>query len=174
MKESHLIVVFSLDGQRYGLPLVLVERIIGAAEITPLPKAPEIVLGIINLQGKVIPVMNIRKRFGLPDRELSPDHQFIIAKMSERTVALLVENVIGVMKLSENSMVLSDTITPGMEYVRGVLTCADGLILICDLDAFLSLEEAKVLSSALNRKKRRNKDGGNGIRRSPVQVQRVH
>ena len=57
------IVVFALDEPRYALPLSAVERVVRAVEITPLPKAPEIVLGVINMQGQVVPAVDIRKRF---------------------------------------------------------------------------------------------------------------
>ncbi len=82
------LVPFLLDDQRYALHLDVVERVIPAVEITPLPKAPEIVLGLINIRGKIIPVLNIRRRFRLPDRETELTDHFIIANTSKRTVAL--------------------------------------------------------------------------------------
>jgi hypothetical protein len=78
------IVVFNLDEQQYALHLAAVERIVRVAEITPVPKAPAIVLGVINVQGQVIPVINIRKRFRLPDREMSLSDHLIIARTAKR------------------------------------------------------------------------------------------
>jgi chemotaxis signal transduction protein len=66
MNKSIPLVVFTLDEQRYALHLDAVKRIVRAVEVTPLPKAPQIVLGVVNVQGKVIPVMNLRSRFSLP------------------------------------------------------------------------------------------------------------
>lgn len=71
MKASALMVGLTLDGQRYALSLAQVERVIRAVEITPLPQAPEIITGVINVRGRVIPVVDIRKRFRLPVRESS-------------------------------------------------------------------------------------------------------
>ncbi|MDB6169570.1 MAG: chemotaxis protein CheW, partial [Verrucomicrobia bacterium] len=66
------IVVFRLDAQRYALSLTAVDRIARAVEITPLPNAPDIVLGVINVSGRVLPVLNLRRRFRMRERAISP------------------------------------------------------------------------------------------------------
>jgi len=76
------LVVFTLDEQRYALRLSAVERIVRVVEVPPLPKAPEIVLGIVNVQGRVLPVVNIRRRFRLPEREAGLRDQLILALTS--------------------------------------------------------------------------------------------
>src|SRR5437867_11439317 len=87
---ANRLVVFSLDAERYGLRLSCVERIVRLAEFTALPKAPDIVLGIVNVQGEIIPVLNVRQRFGLPERELDLSDHLVIARTSKRKVALVV------------------------------------------------------------------------------------
>ena len=62
------IVVFALDEQRYALHLLAVERVVRAVEVTALPEAPEIVLGVVNVKGRIVPVINVRRRFRLPER----------------------------------------------------------------------------------------------------------
>ncbi|MBI4530070.1 MAG: chemotaxis protein CheW, partial [Candidatus Latescibacteria bacterium] len=84
MKESHQLVVFTLDEQRYALHLSAVERVVCSVEVTPLPKAPEVVLGVINVQGQVLPVVNIRKRFQLPERGITLTDHFIVAQTARR------------------------------------------------------------------------------------------
>ncbi len=71
MDKLNQLVVFAFDEQRYALHLSAVERIVRMVEITPLPKAPEIVLGVVNVQGRIVPIVNIRKRFstGLKSHE---------------------------------------------------------------------------------------------------------
>ena len=66
--------VFTLDRQRYALPLSVVERVVRMIEITPVPHTPDIVLGVINAQGRVIPVVDIRRRFRLPTRQRHGTH----------------------------------------------------------------------------------------------------
>ena len=145
---SHLISL-TLGEQRYALSLAQVERVIRALDITPLPRAPEIVLGVINVRGKVIPVVNVRRRFQLPEREISLSDQIIISHTSRRQVALIVDEVNGVIELPEHSVINAGSILPHLEYVEGVVKLRDGMILIHDLDRFLSLEEETCLSDAL-------------------------
>lgn len=149
MAQAIQLVIFNLDDQSYALYLSAVKRIIHAVEITPLPKAPEIVLGIINIQGEVIPAVNIRRRFRLPEREINLTDQLIIARTSRRNLAVVADSVGDVIERPEQDMVMAESILPGMEYVEGVLKLNDGIILIHNLDKFLSLEEEKTLKERL-------------------------
>jgi purine-binding chemotaxis protein CheW len=151
MSESMRAVVFGLDGQRYALPLAAVRRIVRAAEVTPLPGAPAIVLGAIDVEGSVIPVLDIRRRFLLPERELSPADQFLIASTVRRAVALVIDEAHGVIEREQSAIIGSDRITPGLEQFKGVVQLEDGLVLIHDLEKFLSLDEARVLDEAMDR-----------------------
>lgn len=149
MNRLSRLVNFNLDDQKYALFLSAVMRIIRVVEITSLPKAPEIVLGVINMHGLIIPVFDIRKRFRLPQREIQPDHQLIIGTTSKRTVALLVDSVSDVIDIPEEKIIAGKKILPGMEYVEGVVRTEDGMILIHDLEQFLFLQEEKALHEAM-------------------------
>ena len=146
------IVVFSLDGQRYALDVWSVERVIRIVEMSPLPKAPEIVLGVINIAGQIVPVMNVRWRFRLPEREISLTDDLIVARTSRRTVALIVDAVVDIMKVSDPKVVPADDILPGLGYINGVLGLKEGIILIHNLDKFLSIEEESLLEESLHEK----------------------
>ncbi len=149
MKKANPIVAFTLDGQRYALDLSAVERVERIVEITPLPKAPEIILGVVNVRGDVVPVVNIRKRFRLPEREISLSDQLIIANTSARTVALVVDEVIDVIAVSGSAVIDGGEILPGMDYVEGFMKLSGGMVLIHDLEKFLSLKEAKALEGSM-------------------------
>jgi purine-binding chemotaxis protein CheW len=150
-------VVFRLDEVSYGVRLSEVVRVVRAVQITPLPKAPSIVMGVVNLEGRIIPVVNIRRRFRLPERDLELTDHLVIARISgsrtpegwDRVLALVVDEVVGVLDPSAGE-VEAGTILPGLEYLSGVAKTPQGLVLIHDLDAFLSLEEAKALAESLN------------------------
>jgi purine-binding chemotaxis protein CheW len=150
-------VVFRLDALHYGLRLTSVMRVVRAVEITPLPEAPSIVIGVIDLGGRIIPVVDIRRRFGLPGRELAATDQLIVARTSgkepenggSRILAMVVDEVVGVRDLSAQETA-ARTILPGLEHLQGVAKTSEGLVLIHDLDSFLSLEEEKVLSETLH------------------------
>ena len=149
MNTTLLHIAFTLDEGHYALDLSAVERIIQAVEVTPLPEAPDIVLGIINIKGKIIPVVNIRRRFRLSEKDIEPTNRLIIAHTLKRTVALVVDVVLGVIETPEDRVVQTDTVLPGMDYVQGVVKMEDGMILIHDLNKFLSLEEEKTLDIAI-------------------------
>ncbi len=148
MEKSLVLVVFALDDQRYALKLDAVERVLPAVEITPLPKAPDIVLGIIDVAGRVMPVFNVRRRFGLPEREIELSDEIIVARAT-RPVALLVERVLQVVEYPAGRVIPAGQILPDLEYISGAVKLEDGLVLIHDLDTFLSLDEERALERAL-------------------------
>ncbi len=140
---------FSVARQAYALLLGSVERVLCAAEAAPLPKAPPIVSGVLNLAGDVIALIDVRKRLGLPSREIEPEDRIILARCVSRRVGLLVDSVGGVVTVGPDRVRDATDVVPGLDYVRGIVALEDGLLLISDLDAFLSLEEAAQLDRAL-------------------------
>lgn len=144
-------IVFTLDERRFALHLTAVERIVRAVEVTPLPNAPEIVLGVINVQGRIIPVVNLRKRFHIPEREMDLSDQFIIAHTPRWVVALAADAVTGVIERSEQEVSAAEKILPGMEHVKALAKLEEGIILILSLDKFLSLEEGKLLDAEMKK-----------------------
>jgi purine-binding chemotaxis protein CheW len=148
--SPHLL-IFTLDGQRYALRLDNVERVIRAAAITPLPEAPEIVLGILDLQGEVIPVINLRKRFRLPERETSSADQFVVARTATLTLALVVDGTESVIDREGMEVIAPDDILTGVSYLEGVTRTDAGLILIHDLETLLFAAEEELLAQALER-----------------------
>jgi purine-binding chemotaxis protein CheW len=149
MKRLRELVTFSLDDRKFALCVSAVQRIVRVVEVTALPKAPEIVVGIINMQGKVIPVFDIRMRFQLPAREMQLSDQLIIASITKRTVALTVDSVDDVIEIPEERIIDAEQILPELEYVEGVVKTQGGMVLIHDLERFLSLPEEKALDEAL-------------------------
>ena len=142
-------VIFTLDEQLFALRLSAVERILRVAEVTPLPDGPEIVLGLVNVQGQIIAVLDVRKRFRLPEREINLSDRLIIARTAKRRVALLADTVSGVLENLEHKGTAMERILPRIEYVEGVAELEDGLVLVHDLDKFLSLEEEQALNDAV-------------------------
>lgn len=147
IKNSNFLIVFALDDQRYALSLSAADRVVRMVAITPLPNAPAGILGVVNFQGRVIPVFNLRSRFNLPERDIALTDQLIIAHTSRRVVALVVDAVMDVCEAQ--NLVASGDVLARVQYVEGVVKRDDGLIFIHDLDTFLSLEEADTLDQAL-------------------------
>ena len=127
------LVAFTLDEWRYALLLSTVDRVVRMPEITPLPKAPDIVLGVVNVQGRVMPVINVRRRFRLPERGIALADPLIIAHTARRPVALAADAVAGVLEYPGQNIVAVEDVLHGVEHVEGIVKLDDGLILIHDL-----------------------------------------
>jgi purine-binding chemotaxis protein CheW len=149
MNESQSALVFAVEKQRFALWLEVVQRVVRAVEVTPLPRAPEVVLGVINFEGQIIPVMSTRVRLGLPGRDVQLDDHFIIARTGTRTVTLVVDEVCDVVTVPETALTGAEKIVPGMEFIEGVMKLEGDLVLVEDLEKFLSLEQEKLLDEAL-------------------------
>jgi len=144
------IVLFNLDEQRYALYLAAVEQVIRAVEITPLPKSPDIVLGIINFYGSIMPVIDLRRRFRLPTREIELDDQFIIVQTSKRLVVLAADSVTGVLELECNNVIETKETFPYADYLSGITKIENNIVLISDPEKFLSLNENILLDESLS------------------------
>ena len=148
-KPNHL-VVFDLSEQRYALRLSAVTRVVRMVAITPLPQAPSIILGVINIQGRIIPVFHLRERFRLPERKSALSDHLIIARTSKRAVALVADTVTTVVARLDAEITEPERILPGLNYVEGVVKLEDGLVFIHDLDTFLSVDEEEMLERAMS------------------------
>lgn len=143
------LVVFTVEGQRYTLPLSAVERVLPMVAVAPLPKPPAVALGVFNLHGQVIPVVDIRRRFGLPSRDYGLNAHLLVARTMRRTVALPVDEVSGVAEMSAALGARPEAVLPRIQHAAGIVALSDGLLFIHDLDAFLSLDEGQQLAVAL-------------------------
>lgn len=142
------LLIFLLESARFGLKAVAVREVVRAVAIAPLPKAPAIVEGVINVRGRIVPVLDIRDRFNLAPKPLHPDQHFIIAQAGARLVALRVDRAAELLSVNAGAIEPPEQSTPGVEYVAGIVRLPDGLIVIHDLEAFLSLDEGSALDAA--------------------------
>ena len=143
------LVAFTLGEQQYALPLTTVQRVVRMVEVIPLPKAPEIVLGVIDFQGSIIPVMNMRKRFGLSEPETKLSDHLIVAGTTRRSVALVVNSVTGVLERAAEAVTETEKIIPGTQYVEGITRLEGGILFIHNLEHFLSGKEDEQLAGLL-------------------------
>ena len=147
-RQSLQVLVFEVSGQRYGLPAGDVQELLRAVSIISLPGAPAVVEGIINLRGRIVPVLDVRHRFRLPARPLHPNDHFIVARAGERVVALHVDRALDLVRLEAADIEEANRVVPGVEYVAWVARLPHDLVLIHDLRTFLSGEESVALDEA--------------------------
>lgn len=149
MNRSEKLLIFTLSGISCALPLAEIERILRAVEISPVPRAPEVVMGLVNIQGQIIPVLDLRKVLHLPDAEVGLNDQFIVARAKSRPVAILVDSVLGLSELDTAEIVPPDRLYPGIEFLEGVVGLQDGIIYIYDLAKLLTPADSVEISECL-------------------------
>lgn len=151
MTESrHTLILFTIDSQRYGVDLWIVKRVVRVVEITPVPGMPEKVMGIINFEGTLIPVINTRKLLAATERDPELSDQLIILQSPGRMTALLVDGVDGAMGYADAEEIPMESVIPGTKLLRGILKGKEDLIFIQDIGKFLSLEEELALDEVLD------------------------
>jgi purine-binding chemotaxis protein CheW len=150
MKAMLSLLLFELDRLRLGIALAAVERVEHACEVTPLPGAPAAVLGVINLQGRVATVIDLRRRLGLPQRPLHPADAFVILQLPQHTFAIPVDDVEGVAEVAQENLVPGVTLIDGLAAVEGLVKTPGGLLLIDDPQQFLDIEDMRALADALD------------------------
>jgi purine-binding chemotaxis protein CheW len=149
MPPPREVLLFLLEGQRYALPMEDVRELVRAVRLTPLPRAPTVVEGLLNLRGELLPVLDMRRRFRLPARPLSSSDHLVVAQAGPRRVVLRVDRAEGLLSLEPGQLDASPRELPGVGYVAGALKLPDGLVLLHDLRTFLSEAEALELEEAL-------------------------
>ena len=151
-KQDELIqlVSFMLDGEEYGVEVLKVREIIRMPTVTTVPNAARFVEGIINLRGKVIPIISMRKRFGLPESANNSHTRIIIMEASGVLAGFIVDGVSEVIRIQDGdiqpppAMVLSGG--SGQEFITGILNRAQKLLIIMDADLMFFNEERESLS----------------------------
>lgn len=144
-------VIFSLAGEQYGVDISNVESIIKMQEITPVPHAPDFVEGVTNLRGKVLPVMDLRKRYGLEQREFTLDTRIVVVETDGAMVGMIVDEVHEVLSVSEDSIEPPASIVTTLDSgsIDGIAKVDDRLIILLDLRKVLSLDEKATLQASV-------------------------
>ena len=128
MGEANQFLLFRVADWRFGVPLTLVERVVRAVAITPFPRGSGSIVGVIDVHGSVLPVHNLRKRFGAPEREIDPDDCFVLVCNGDQRLALIAEAVEGVVAAEETDIVQAGQGTfTAVSGLDGVLRLPDGL-----------------------------------------------
>ena len=146
----HSLVVFKIDEQEFAVGISAVERVVRAVEIAPLPDAPHGVRGVINFQGRILPVFDLRAHCGLPPRELRLSDHLLIARTRWRTVAFIVDSVVGVVSGNQVEITATAEILADVRLVSGIMKGNGGMVLVYDLERFLSIQDHETLRTVLD------------------------
>jgi purine-binding chemotaxis protein CheW len=140
--------VFAVE-RLYALDIELVERVLRAVEIRPVPSGPEILAGLMNVRGTVLPVVDLRVRFDLSKRKRRLDDCLILVKTPVRRLALLVESIHGIISRTKEEIASVEAVAPQTKYFAGVAKLDGEILLIQDLGRLLSLEEEDAVDEAI-------------------------
>jgi len=143
MSVNKQYITFTLGNEIYGLDVMKVDSIERMSPITRVPKTEDFVLGVINLRGEIIPVIDTRKKVGLPPKPYDEQTRIIVAKNQDCSIGLIVDNVINVLDVNEDDVQWRAEIfeEKKKEFIAGILKRESGIILILDLDKLLSVQE---------------------------------
>jgi len=142
-------VTFRLDNETYGINVMQVQEVLRYTEIAPVPGAPNYVMGIINLRGNVVTVIDTRERFGLPSQDLSDNTRIVIIETDEQVVGILVDAVAEVVYLRQSEIELAPNVgnDESAKFIQGVCHKNDELLILVELEKLLSdVEWADVAS----------------------------
>ncbi len=136
-------VTFILDGEKYGINVIQVREVMHNFEIAPVPGAPGYVLGIINLRGNVVTVLDTRARFGLPSIDVNEKSRIIIIETNEQIVGLLVDSIAVVVDIFQSQIELTPNVSneDSAKYIRGVHSKNGELLILVDVEKVLSDDE---------------------------------
>jgi purine-binding chemotaxis protein CheW len=137
-------VLFELGNETYGLDIATVHEIIRMQPITKVPKAPVYVEGVINLRGKVIPVIDIGKKFGFEKAERAKNNRIVVVYLQDTTLGIIVDAVTEVVRIPNASIEpVSDIVTTGnSDYLQGIAKLANKMVILLALEKLLSGDTA--------------------------------
>lgn len=145
--RSNDYLLFELSPARFAVRAGAVREVLRAVAVSPVPNAPAVVTGVFNLRGRMVPVLDIRSRFSLAARAISPADHFVVAEASGRTVCLHVDRALGLSPLTDQDIDSAREVIAGVSHITGFARDSEGVILIHDLDTFLSRDEIVALDA---------------------------
>lgn len=153
MASTMQYVVFNIGKELYGVGIDFVREIVRVPDITEVPDAPGFLQGVINLRGRIVPVIDLRKRLRLDGSELSRSSRVLVTDNSGSLLGLLVDSVAEVLKIQSGSVERPPEMVSavGVEYIAGVAKLDGRLIILLDLDRILSLEDMRKVAASVGK-----------------------
>jgi purine-binding chemotaxis protein CheW len=145
------LVSFKIESEEFGIDILNVQEINKMTQITKVPGSPKFVEGVINLRGRVIPVVNLRLKMSLPDKEFDKDTRIIVVDLSGKTIGFLVDSVSEVLRISKNLFEAPPTMVASINsnYITAVGKLEDRLLILLDFEKVLSEDEKNVINETL-------------------------
>jgi len=143
------LLVFVVGEQRYALDISQVQRVVRMVEITSFPGLPSLVAGVVNVQGEVVPVISLRRCFVLPERGMKLSDRLILVRMERRSVALWVDDVLGLQDGDAAQWVSAEEVLNKLRYVEGIFKIGKELVILQNPEGYLSRKDHDILDREL-------------------------
>ncbi|MEM1128759.1 MAG: chemotaxis protein CheW [Bacteroidota bacterium] len=136
------LVSFIIDNEEFGIDILKVQEIIRPVEFTRVPNSPDFVEGVINLRGRIVPVIDLRKRFGLSIKEQDKNTRIVVVELEEKVVGFILDAVREVIRVDKSIIEPAPDLAMGVDsqYIRGVAKLEDRLLILLDLEQVLEEE----------------------------------
>lgn len=150
--QSGRFLTFTLEDNLYGISIKFVTEIIGMQEVTTVPETPDFLKGIINLRGKVVPIIDVRLKFGKPEREYNERTCVIVVEVDNLYVGLIVDMVDDVLTIPDEKIAPPPVGTGGYDnrYIEGIGQVDDKVILLLDAERILKSDEVVIMEEVTN------------------------
>ena len=150
MAETIQVVSFKLGSEEYGVDIAQVQEINRMVAVTHVPRAPQFMEGVINLRGQLIPIIDLRARFGMPRAEHTKNTRIVVTEIGSKRVGMVVDSVSEVLRLPVDQIEDAPEMLTGVdtEYIRGVGKIEDRLIILLDLGRIISGAEKRELEAS--------------------------
>ncbi|HWJ02830.1 MAG TPA: chemotaxis protein CheW [Verrucomicrobiae bacterium] len=137
------LVTFKLGREEFGIDIMKVQEIIKIPAITLVPRAPQYIKGVINLRGNVIPVIDLKNRFGMSQPDVEGDARIIVIQVQNKTMGILVDQVTEVLRLAEEAVEPPPPVAVGIDsgYIRGVGKVNERLVVLLEVDKIIDKEQ---------------------------------
>lgn len=147
---SMQLVSFRLAQEEYGVEIIKVQEIILLGEITRVPQTPAYIKGLINLRSTVIPIVDLRLRFELPQEEFGDETRIMVVNVAGKTIGIIVDAVSEVLRISKEQISPPPPTVAGLgrEYLTGLVKLENRLLILLDIDRILNLDEQEMLVAA--------------------------
>lgn len=149
--QDKKVVVFKIEDEEYAVGIGQVERILEFERITRIPDSPDFLLGVINYQGRIIPVIDLKKKFNLMGTNIRDNSKIIIAKEKDGDIGLIIDDVSQVMDISDEMLSSPPDIISGIvkEYIKGIVKMEKRIIIYLDMAKIMSFGEKKELERVI-------------------------
>jgi purine-binding chemotaxis protein CheW len=145
--ETNQYLTFMLNGEEYGVEILRVQGIQGWDTVTPIPRSPKYVLGVMNLRGAIVPIIDLRKRFGMESIDFGPTTVIIVVRVENddkgRTIGMVVDAVSEVYRVDEKTVQAMPDFGSSVreDFIKGLSTVDDKMLILLDIDKLLTIKE---------------------------------